>query len=202
MLARPSVVEFGVDDVLFLCLFRVSADVDEVTALKARIDHWELPQDASTDAHAPASLLKLWYRELYEPLIPDALYNECVNFHDHPEKAIAIVQRLPELNRLVLSYLIRFLQVSCFSANVLIFVYECPPTLFNLIFLLFQIFARPEVVQVTKMDASNLAMVMAPNCLRCTSEDPRVIFDNARKEMAFLRTLIQSLDTSYMEGVV
>jgi hypothetical protein len=52
------------------------------------------------------------------------------------------------------------------------------------------------------MDASNLAMVMAPNCLRCTSEDPRVIFDNARKEMAFLRTLIQSLDTSYMEGVL
>ncbi|XP_034241312.1 rho GTPase-activating protein 39 isoform X2 [Thrips palmi] len=155
-------------------IFRVSADVDEVTALKSRLDLWELPQDASTDAHAPASLLKLWYRELYEPLIPDALYNECVNFHDQPEKAIAIVQRLPELNRLVLSYLIRFLQI----------------------------FARPEVVQVTKMDASNLAMVMAPNCLRCTSEDPRVIFDNARKEMAFLRTLIQSLDTSYMEGVV
>lgn len=64
-----------------------------------------------------------------------------------------------------------------------------------------QIFARTEVVQVTKMDASNLAMVMAPNCLRCMSEDPRVIFENARKEMAFIRTLIQSLDTSFMEGV-
>jgi len=72
----------------------------------------------------------------------------------------------------------------------------------NLFVFFWQIFARPEVVAVTKMDASNLAMVMAPNCLRCTSEDPRVIFDNARKEMAFLRTLIQSLDTSYMEGVV
>jgi len=51
------------------------------------------------------------------------------------------------------------------------------------------------------MDASNLAMVMAPNCLRCMSEDPRIIFENARKEMAFIRTLIQSLDTSFMEGV-
>ncbi|VVC90192.1 unnamed protein product [Leptidea sinapis] len=60
-------------------IFRVSADVDEVNALKAKIDNWELP-DASmlTDAHAPASLLKLWYRELYEPLIPDALYAACV----------------------------------------------------------------------------------------------------------------------------
>lgn len=64
-----------------------------------------------------------------------------------------------------------------------------------------QIFARTEVVQITKMDASNLAMVMAPNCLRCMSEDPRIIFENARKEMAFIRTLIQSLDTSFMEGI-
>ena len=52
------------------------------------------------------------------------------------------------------------------------------------------------------MDASNLAMVMAPNCLRCTSDDPRVIYENTRKEMAFIRTLIQNLDTAFMEGVV
>lgn len=65
-----------------------------------------------------------------------------------------------------------------------------------------QIFARTEVVQVTKMDANNLAMVMAPNCLRCTSQDPRVIFENARKEMGFMKTLIQTLDTRFMEGVV
>lgn len=64
-----------------------------------------------------------------------------------------------------------------------------------------QIFARPEVVLVTKMDASNLAMVMAPNCLRCRSNDPRIIIENSRKEMAFMRTLIQTLDTSFMSEV-
>nr|CAD7402274.1 unnamed protein product [Timema cristinae] len=153
-------------------IFRVSADVDEVNTLKSRLDHWELPAD-TTDAHAPASLLKLWYRELYEPLIPDELYNDCVTHHAEPERTITIVNNLPELNKLVLCYLVRFLQI----------------------------FARSEVVQVTKMDASNLAMVIAPNCLRCTSQDPRVIFENARKEMAFMRTLIQSLDTSFMEGI-
>lgn len=153
-------------------IFRVSADVDEVNSLKTKIDHWEVPTE-TIDAHAPASLLKLWYRELYEPLIPDSLYSECVTHHDDPEIALAIVQRLPNLNKLVLCYLVRFLQI----------------------------FSRAEVVQVTKMDASNLAMVMAPNCLRCMSQDPRVIFDNARKEMSFMRTLIQSLDTSFMEGV-
>jgi len=64
-----------------------------------------------------------------------------------------------------------------------------------------QIFARPEVVARTKMDANNLAMVMAPNVLRCTSQDPRVILENARKEMAFVRTLIESLDTAWVDDL-
>lgn len=46
------------------------------------------------------------------------------------------------------------------------------------------------------MDSSNLAMVFAPNCLRCTSQDPKVILENARKEMGFMRTLISNMDTS------
>jgi hypothetical protein len=29
-----------------------------------------------------------------------------------------------------------------------------------------------------------------------------VMFENTRKEMAFMRILIQSLDTSFMEGVL
>lgn len=52
------------------------------------------------------------------------------------------------------------------------------------------------------MDASNLAMVMAPNCLRCESDDPNLIFENTRKEMAFVRILIVNMDTSFMDGVV
>lgn len=38
---------------------RVSADVDEVTSLKQQLDRWERPTEY-TDAHTPASLLKLW----------------------------------------------------------------------------------------------------------------------------------------------
>lgn len=66
---------------------------------------------------------------------------------------------------------------------------------------IFQIFARPDVVTRTKMDASNLAMVMAPNILRCTSQDPRVILENARKEMAFVRTMIETLETAWVEDL-
>jgi hypothetical protein len=67
---------------------------------------------------------------------------------------------------------------------------------------LLQVFAAPENAAVTKMDANNLAMVMAPNCLRCESDDPNVIFENTRKEMAFVRVLIQNLDTSFMDGII
>lgn len=59
-----------------------------------------------------ASLMKLWYRELEEPLIPMDFYKQCVSNCDDPVAAIAVVQSLPELNRLVLCYFIHFLQVT------------------------------------------------------------------------------------------
>ncbi|XP_041788238.1 uncharacterized protein LOC121603496 isoform X5 [Anopheles merus] len=155
-------------------IFRVPADVDEVNMLKNLIDRWEFPENKGTmDAHAPASLLKLWYRELYDPLIPDELYDECVQTED-PAEAAAIVEKLPKINRLVLTYLIHFLQQ----------------------------FSLPDVVANTKMDSSNLAMVFAPNLLRCQSQDPKVILENARKEMTFMRTLIQHMDTSSVTYLV
>lgn len=104
-------------------IFRVSADVDEVGCMKNRLDRWDVPDYKNTlgkyyvfirttewnvnilpnfivDAHTPASLLKLWYRELYDPLIPDAYYEDCVNTED-PDKAKEIVNKLPEINQLV-----------------------------------------------------------------------------------------------------
>ncbi|XP_062871312.1 rho GTPase-activating protein 39 isoform X1 [Trichomycterus rosablanca] len=154
-------------------IFRVPGDIDEVNALKLQVDQWKLPDNLS-DPNVPASLLKLWYRELEEPVIPQSFYNKCISHYEEPDAAISVVQALPELNRLVLCYFIHFLQV----------------------------FAQPVNVSKTKMDVNNLAMVMAPNCLRCQSDDPRVIFENTRKEMSFLRVLIVHLDTSFVKGLV
>ncbi|CAB0036467.1 unnamed protein product [Trichogramma brassicae] len=186
-------------------IFRVSADADEVNVLKSRLDKFEdgAILAASQDAHAPASLLKLWVRELYEPLIPDSFYAECVAMkHDDPEASAknvaALVERLPELNRKVLCHLIHFLQVRIFYFEFIFFIHS-GQSLYKLNFL--QIFARPDVVSRTKMDASNLAMVMAPNILRCTSHDPRVILENARREMAFVRTMIETLETAWVEDL-
>lgn len=64
------------------------------------------------DPHLPASLLKLWYRELHEPLIPNEFYDECINNCDQPAKCLNVINsKLPEINRLVFAYLIRFLKV-------------------------------------------------------------------------------------------
>lgn len=63
-----------------------------------------------------ASLLKLWYRELEEPLIPHEFYEQCIAHYESPEAAVAVVHALPRINRMVLCYLIRFLQVRLLCA--------------------------------------------------------------------------------------
>ncbi len=106
----------------------------------------------------------------------------CVSVGDLPDsqtskissEVSSVAARLPESNRLVLAFLARFLQL----------------------------FARPDVAAVTKMDAANLGTVFAPNLLRCPSEDPSVILENARREMGFVKAVVFHLDTSSMEGVL
>ena len=164
--------------------------------INSRFDQWE--PVLCVDCHTAASLLKLWLRELYEPLIPDSFYDEAIQLgslidqHEHQkakkkeekdarnntfsprEKLEKLISRLPELNQLTLMYLAKYLQL----------------------------FSRPEVTSVTKMDASNLATVFAPNCLKCPSQDPIVILENTRKEMAFVKSLIVNLDTSSVDGLI
>jgi len=91
----------------------VPGDADVVTALKLQCDNWIAPSDddAISDPNIIASLLKLWYRELREPLIPRDFYTRCVEAYSSPDDAVQIVGQLPQLHRLVLSYLVRFLQV-------------------------------------------------------------------------------------------
>ncbi|CAF3310396.1 unnamed protein product [Rotaria socialis] len=153
-------------------IFRVPGDLDSVNALKVKCDQWQFPH--LEDAHLPASLLKLWYRELAEPLIPTMFYEQCILNCDKAEACIRLVNSLPDINRIVLTYLIRFLQIFSTSDNVI----------------------------YTKMDVNNLSMVFAPNILRCNSDDAKVIFENARKEMLFIKILILHLDTDSMEGVI
>ena len=78
-----------------------------------------------------------------------------------------LIEELPVQNQKSLIHLLRFLQV----------------------------FAEPGVTSATRMDSANLAMVMAPNCFRPLSDDPRILLDNSRREINFLRNLIENVDT-------
>eukprot|EP00048_Salpingoeca_helianthica_P011974 m.173364 g.173364 ORF g.173364 m.173364 type:complete len:892 (-) comp15305_c0_seq1:324-2999(-) len=151
-------------------LFRVPGDIDSVNTLKLALNQ-NNPLPPLSDPHVPGSALKLWFRELPHPLIGHDLYEECLASFDNPAAAIATVSRLPTANYNTLLFIIHFLQL----------------------------IGRPENQKITKMTMDNLAMVWAPNFLRCLSSDPMIIFTNARKEMSFVRVLLLNWDTSSAE---
>lgn len=145
-------------------IFRVPGDTDAVFALKLKIERAEYNIQCD-DPHVPASLLKLWLRELDEPIITTEFYQDCIKAAKDAATATGIVERLPHINREVVKYLIKFLQQVGDPAN------------------------QP----VTKMTLDNLAMVFAPSFLRCPSENPQTIFENTRYEQDFTRTLLEHL---------
>lgn len=59
----------------------------------------------------PASLLKYWLRDLADPIITSENYNDCIQYAEDPEKAIDIINRLPDTNRRIALYTISFLRV-------------------------------------------------------------------------------------------
>ncbi len=154
-------------------------DIDGVNAVKLALNQ-NTPMPAFTDPHVPGSALKLWFRELPTPVIAPEFYETCISMSDNSAGAIAVVDQLPALNRNILMFIVNFLQVK----------QRIPLTL------TVKIIGRPENHKITKMNYDNLAMVWAPNFLRCHSEDPTVIFNNTRKEMAFVRQLLLHWDTS------
>jgi len=150
--------------------FRVPGGADEVLEMKARIDRGEYtwpPTPKFDDPHIAASLFKLWLRELRDPLIPEEYYDISVESAESPPKVIEIIHRLEPINLKVIRFVIGFLQV----------------------------FAEEGVVRGTKMPVQSLAMVFAPNFLRCPSDSLSVALKNTKYEQLFLTQLITHLST-------
>ncbi|CAF91633.1 unnamed protein product, partial [Tetraodon nigroviridis] len=127
-------------------IFRVPGDIDEVNALKLQVDQWKIPTGLE-DPHIPASLLKLWYRELEEPLDPSRVLQRVHRALREPgggcERGSGSHQQIGAL----------LLSSALFQSAGL-----CT-TLTN--------------VSITKMDvATTWPWCMAPNCLRCQSRRP------------------------------
>jgi hypothetical protein len=154
----PIVLNFLADGILALGgartegIFRVPGDTDAVLALRVRVDRGQYALGEIDDPHVPGSLLKMWLRELREPVVPHEMYDACVRAASDPAACIALVRRLPAANRRVLLFVVSFLQL----------------------------FLDERTQEVTKMGDGNLALVMAPNLLRCESDSMAVVFTNAK----------------------
>jgi hypothetical protein len=148
-------------------IFRVPADPSNALKLRVALEAGSY-EIVSKDVHAIGSVLKLWLRELAEPLIPDALYDDCIKqAAEQPDKCVKLVQkRLQPLERACLLYLCEFLRTMAANSGK------------------------------TKKTDANLAMVFAPNVLRCPSMNPQVIFENTKHEVSFLLTLIRQFTAS------
>eukprot|EP00727_Mastigamoeba_balamuthi_P006174 m51a1_g2176 hypothetical protein (772) ;mRNA; r:81111-84047 len=145
-------------------VFRVSSVHQEIDAARLALDtspDAELP----TDVHTVANLLKLWIRSLPDPLIPASQYNMAMA---EGAQAGKIFETLPEPNRAVVGYIVRFLQFM----------------------------TRPEHVEQTLMSVNNMAAVFAPCLLHCPYDDLAASLQAAEKERTFVMDLIKSLDTA------
>ncbi|XP_019408415.1 PREDICTED: rho GTPase-activating protein 24 isoform X1 [Crocodylus porosus] len=137
-------------------LFRLPGQANLVKELQEAFDCGEKPSfDSNTDVHTVASLLKLYLRELPEPVIPYAKYEDflsCAKLLSKEEETglkelVKQVKSLPPVNFNLLKYICRFLdEVQSYSG-------------------------------VNKMSVQNLATVFGPNILRPKVEDPLTIME-------------------------
>ncbi|XP_036443616.1 rho GTPase-activating protein 24 isoform X4 [Colossoma macropomum] len=150
-------------------LFRLPGQANLVKELQDAFDCGEKPSfDSNTDVHTVASLLKLYLRELPEPVIPFCKYEEflaCTKLlskdHDAGMKELRRqVESLPLVNYNLLKYICRFLdEVQSYSG-------------------------------VNKMSVQNLATVFGPNILRPKVEDPVAIMEGAVLVQQLMAVLI------------
>ncbi|XP_055967366.1 rho GTPase-activating protein 24 isoform X1 [Sorex fumeus] len=154
-------------------LFRLPGQANLVKELQDAFDCGEKPAfDSNTDVHTVASLLKLYLRELPEPVIPYAKYEDflsCAKLLSKEEEAgvkdlAKQVKSLPVVNYNLLKYICRFLdEVQSYSG-------------------------------VNKMSVQNLATVFGPNILRPKVEDPLTIMEGTVVVQQLMSVMISKHD--------
>ncbi|XP_073897931.1 rho GTPase-activating protein 24 isoform X2 [Castor canadensis] len=154
-------------------LFRLPGQANLVKELQDAFDCGEKPSfDSNTDVHTVASLLKLYLRELPEPVIPYAKYEDflsCAKLLSKEEEAgvkelAKQVRSLPVVNYNLLKYICRFLdEVQSYSG-------------------------------INKMSVQNLATVFGPNILRPKVEDPLTIMEGTVVVQQLMSMMISKHD--------
>ncbi|XP_060916729.1 rho GTPase-activating protein 24 isoform X4 [Labrus mixtus] len=157
-------------------LFRLPGQANLVKELQDAFDCGEKPSfDCNTDVHTVASLLKLYLRELPEPVIPFHKYGDflasakLLSKDDEMgmKELRRLVECLPPVNYNLLKYICRFLdEVQSYSG-------------------------------VNKMSVQNLATVFGPNILRPKVEDPVTIMEGTVLVQQLMAVLIGRHDVLF-----
>ncbi|KAJ1964687.1 hypothetical protein GGI12_001256 [Dipsacomyces acuminosporus] len=145
-------------------LFRVPGDSDAVSIARLQIEAGQPDFSSIHDPNIPASLLKEWLRDLAEPLMPESMYEACIEKPDDPQAVQSILYMLPDSSYQVVKYILGFL------SHLL----------------------QPNIRDATKMDSSNLALVFGPSFLRNPVSDLKDVFANSSREQKFVMTLLES----------
>ncbi|XP_066476996.1 rho GTPase-activating protein 22 isoform X2 [Tiliqua scincoides] len=150
-------------------LFRMPGQANLVKDLQNSFDCGEKPLfDSNTDVHTVASLLKLYLRELPEPVIPFARYEDFLSCGqllskdkgEGTQELAKQVKNLPQANYNLLKYICKFLdEVQSYS-------------------------------NLNKMSVQNLATVFGPNILRPHIEDPVTIMEGTSLVQQLMTVLI------------
>ncbi|CAJ1067583.1 rho GTPase-activating protein 22 [Xyrichtys novacula] len=159
-------------------LFRAPGQTNHVRELQDAFDRGEKPVfDSTTDVHTVASLLKLYIRELPEPIIPFSKYTQFLSCAQllTKDKAMGIselckqVKSLPQVNYNLLKYICRFLDEVQSHSNE------------------------------NKMSVQNLATVFGPNILRPRVEDPVTMMEGSSQVQHLMTVLISEHAELYQQ---
>ncbi|XP_036403110.1 rho GTPase-activating protein 22 isoform X3 [Megalops cyprinoides] len=160
-------------------LFRMPGQANLVKELQDAFDCGDKPMfNSNTDVHTVASLLKLYLRELPEPVIPFAKYQDfltCAQLLAKDEE-VGIqelgkqVKTLPQANYNLLKYICKFLDEVQSHSNE------------------------------NKMSVQNLATVFGPNILRPKMEDPVTMMEGTSQVQHLMTVLISEHERLYAGG--
>jgi RhoGAP domain len=155
-------------------VFRLSGSINAVAALRAKIEKTagkksKLPSFEKADVHVLAAILKQWLRELPEPIMTFDLY----------ESWVTTASFAPDLRTAGLKSLVGMLPA------------ENRAVLAKTVGLLYQV---TQLFDITKMNAENLAICMAPNLMRPEHETlESIVGDNQRT-----RLVVAALTENYL----
>ena len=141
-------------------IFRLAGNKTEINNCRAAIEKGEEP--ILSDPNVPADILKQWFRNLPEPIIPYENFDECLSAADKPELCVSLVTKCcspAQIN--VLNYLIIFLS------------------------------DLAQYASKTSMTVDNLALVFAPGIVRTKIEDPQLLLQYSSKQKQFLKNVIE-----------